>query len=239
MPDGGTMTVATSNIHVDTTRDDQALPGPYVCISVTDTGVGMDAVTMERAFDPFFTTKPLGQGTGLGLSMIYGFARQSEGFTRISSDVGKGTTVQLYLPRFDGEVRREPAPTPVLAEAEHGDTVLVVEDDPIVRGLIVNVLNELSYRALEASDGPSGLRILQSDEAINLLVTDIGLPGLNGRQVADAGRQRNPDLKVLFITGYAENAAAAEGFLEPGMAMLTKPFPIETLATKIKDMIGT
>lgn len=242
MPQGGKLIVETCNAHLDSAyaaRQREVRPGQYVCICVSDTGVGMDADTAARAFEPFFTTKPLGQGTGLGLSMIYGFARQSEGYVKIYSEVGKGTTIKLYLPRHRGEAADEEEVPQLSGEhvSETGETVLVVEDEPIVRGLIVEVLSELGYRAIEAVDGPSGLQVLQSRRRIDLLVTDIGLPGLNGRQVADGGRAHRPDLKVLFMTGYAENAALASGFLEPGMEMITKPFAMEALATRIRDMI--
>ena len=242
MPEGGKLTVETCNAHLDSayaarTRD--VSPGQYVCISVTDTGVGMSPDVMERVFDPFFTTKPIGQGTGLGLSMIYGFARQSEGYAKIYSEEGKGTTFKLYLPRFRGAAEEE-EPLPELSEkhlAHEGEVVVVVEDETLVRELIVEVLTELGYRALEAADGPSGVRLLERLERVDLLVTDIGLPGLNGRQVADAARVRRPNLKILFMTGYAENAAMANGFLEPGMEMITKPMSMEVLAAKIKQMI--
>lgn len=241
MPNGGTIVVISANVELsaaDVARINYGRPGPYVCISVSDTGVGMDSRTLQRAFDPFFTTKPLGQGTGLGLSMIHGFARQSEGNVLIESQLGVGTTVRLLLPRIEAVATAE-APVPaVMTEGLHSsDTVLVIEDDPIVRGLIVDVLTELSCRTVEAADGPSGLSILQSRDTVDLLITDIGLPGLNGRQVAEVARESKPDLKVLFITGYAENAAVAHGFLEPGMAMLTKPFPMEVLANKIREMM--
>ena len=242
MPDGGKLTIETGNSHLDTIYAAAAgdvKPGQYVCISVTDTGTGMTLDVLERAFDPFFTTKPIGQGTGLGLSMIYGFTRQSEGCAKIYSEVGRGTTVKLYLPRYRGEME-EPEPLPGLTAAHaagDGETVLVIEDDAVIRGLVVEVLHELGYRAFEAADGPAGLSLLQSPRRIDLLVTDIGLPGLNGRQVADAARTTRPALKVLFMTGYAENAALANGFLEPGMSMITKPFSMEALATRIRMMI--
>ncbi len=240
MPDGGTITITTAPARVtgaDSYRMRPLQAGDYVLIAVTDTGKGMDAKVLERAFDPFFTTKAIGHGTGLGLSMIHGFARQSDGNVTIHSELGKGTVVELYLPAAK-ELGAEESAQVIADDSPAGaETVLVVEDDPIVRGLLVQVLNELSCHTLEATDGPSGLNILLSDTPIGLLVTDIGLPGLNGRQVADAGRQRRPDLKVLFITGYAENAAGSHGFLESGMAMLTKPFPMETFANKIKEMI--
>jgi signal transduction histidine kinase/CheY-like chemotaxis protein len=242
MPDGGKLTIETCNAHLDSVyaasqRD--VTPGQYVCLCVTDTGTGMPPEVAERAFDPFFTTKPTGQGTGLGLSMIYGFARQSEGYVKIYSEVGQGTTIKLYLPRHHGETGRDDS-IPELGDhhaAEEGETVLVVEDETVVRNLIVEVLGDLGYQALEAIDGPSGLEILRSPRRIDLLVTDIGLPGLNGRQVADAARLERPGLKVLFMTGYAENAALAGGFLEPGMAMITKPFAIEQLVTRIRGIV--
>jgi len=199
----------------------------------------MSADTIAKAFEPFFTTKPIGQGTGLGLSMIYGFARQSEGYARIYSEVGHGTTIKLYLPRHYGEAEQGEA-LPGLTQdhaTNAGEIVLVVEDDAVVRALIVEVLGELGYQAVEAHDGPAGLDRLRTMERIDLLVTDIGLPGLNGRQVADAGRMMRPGLRVLFMTGYAENAALASGFLEPGMSMITKPFAMESLATQIRTII--
>ena len=243
MPNGGKLTIETCNTHLDAAyavKQREVKPGQYVCICVTDTGTGMSADTIAKAFEPFFTTKPIGQGTGLGLSMIYGFARQSDGHAQIYSEEGKGTTVKLYLPRHRGAAD-EDGEAPELNgahAAEDGETVLVVEDEPVVRGLIIEVLTDLGYRALEAGDGPAGLELLQSKRRIDLMITDIGLPGLNGRQIADAGRELRPDLKVLFMTGYAENAALASGFLQPGMAMITKPFAMEALATRIRDIIG-
>jgi PAS domain S-box-containing protein len=244
MPEGGKLIIETCNTHLDsryTAQQRDLKPGQYVCVSVSDTGTGMSPETVARAFEPFFTTKPLGHGTGLGLSMIYGFARQSEGHARIYSELGKGSTIRLYLPRHRGEANEEES-LPYLSDThstEAGETVLVIEDESVVRGLIVEVLSDLGYTALEAADGPKGLEILQSRRRIDLLVTDVGLPGLNGRQVADAGRAIRPRLKVLFMTGYAENAAIASGFLEPGMQMITKPFAMEVLASRIRDMIGS
>ncbi|KQN03192.1 MULTISPECIES: hybrid sensor histidine kinase/response regulator [Sphingomonas] len=242
MPHGGKLTIETCNAHLDdhfaaSQRD--VRPGHYVCICVSDTGTGMSADTIAKAFEPFFTTKPIGQGTGLGLSMIYGFARQSEGYARIYSELGQGTTIKLYLPRHYGEAEQDEALPGLTQEhvTDAGEIVLVVEDDSVVRALIVEVLGELGYQAVEAHDGPAGLERLRTMERVDLLVTDIGLPGLNGRQVADAGRALRPGLRVLFMTGYAENAALASGFLEPGMSMITKPFAMEALATQIRTMI--
>ncbi len=242
MPDGGRITIETANTWLDarggTERD--LSPGQYLSLSVTDTGTGMTPEVIGRAFDPFFTTKPIGQGTGLGLSMIYGFARQSGGHVRIYSELGLGTTMRLYLPRHHGavETASDQEIAGVLSRAEQGETVLVVDDEPTVRMLVTEVLEELGYTAIEAADGAAGLRVLQSDARIDLLVTDVGLPGgMNGRQVADAARRLRPRLKVLFITGYAENAVIGNGHLDPGMHVLTKPFTIDRLGSRIRDLI--
>ncbi len=242
MPKGGKLTIETGNSHIDdayVARQRDVTPGQYVCICVTDTGTGMGPEVMARAFEPFFTTKPIGQGTGLGLSMIYGFAKQSRGHVKIYSELEKGTTVKIYLPRYGGDdlVEVEAAQQAPTQRSETGETILVVEDEPVVRSVIVELLNDLGYRTLEASDGPSGAKVLDSQLRIDLLVTDVGLPGLNGRQLADQARETRPGLKVLFITGYAENAAIASGFLEPGMAMITKPFAVEALARKVGAML--
>jgi PAS domain S-box-containing protein len=243
MPDGGRLTVETVNTWFDhrVARERDMVPGQYVTVSVTDTGTGMPPDVIARAFDPFFTTKPLGQGTGLGLSMIYGFARQSGGQVRIYSELGQGTTMRLYLPRHHGEADAVEH-MPSLAQAPRAavsQTVLVVDDEPTIRMLVTEVLEDLGYAAVEASDGAAGLGILRSDAHIDLLVTDVGLPnGMNGRQLADAARTSRPDLKVLFITGYAENAAVGNGHLEPGMHVMTKPFALEALASRIRELIG-
>jgi PAS domain S-box-containing protein len=232
MPGGGILTISTRNLPDAET--------PRICISVTDTGTGMPADVIERAFDPFYTTKPIGQGTGLGLSMVYGFMRQSGGQAKIISAVGQGTTVQLFLPRYAGELCPAQPGAPAAAPAPEpagGGAVLVLEDEPIVRAIVVEVLEELGYTAIEAADGPAGLEILNSSRRIDLLITDIGLPGLNGRQVAEAARQTRTNLKILFMTGYAETAAMADGFLQPGMQMITKPFAIDNLASRITAII--
>ena len=244
MPDGGKLTIETANRWLDQrgAHDRDLLPGQYVSLCVSDTGTGMTPEVIAKAFDPFFTTKPIGMGTGLGLSMIYGFAKQSNGQVRIYSEVGQGTTVCIYLPRHLGEAEvAELAPELVDApRAEDGQTVLVVDDEPTVRMLVTEVLEDLGYRAIEAADGAAGLQVLRSDVRIDLLVTDVGLPGgMNGRQVADAARVARPELKVLFITGYAENAVLSHGHLDPGMHVLTKPFAMEALASRIKDLIDS
>jgi PAS domain S-box-containing protein len=242
MPEGGRLTIETANRWLDerVARERDLPAGQYVSLCVSDTGTGMTPEVISRAFDPFFTTKPIGMGTGLGLSMIYGFARQSGGQVRIYSEVGHGAMVCIYLPRHSGaaeadEIQAEMAAPP----AGRGETVLIVDDEPTVRMLVTDVLEELGYTAIEANDGAAGLRVLQSETRIDLLVTDVGLPGgMNGRQVADAGRALRPGLKVLFITGYAENAVIGNGHLEPGMHVLTKPFAMEMLAGKIKALIA-
>lgn len=241
MPGGGQLLVKTFNQHLDTgfTESHGNLePGDYVVLSVTDTGCGMPQSTISRAFDPFFTTKPIGQGTGLGLSMIYGFSKQSRGHVTIQSEVGSGTTVTLYLPRYLGNLAQDPLVTIEQAPyARDGETVLIVEDDPAVRVLVSAVLSELGYAFVEAGDADGAVPILDSAQRIDLLISDVGLPGMNGRQLAEIGRQYRPDLKVLFITGYAEHAAVRGGFLDPGMQMITKPFTFDLLTAKVREMI--
>lgn len=242
MPNGGRLTIETGNRWIDarTAKAQDLEPGQYVSICVSDTGTGMAPEVAARAFEPFFTTKPLGEGTGLGLSMIYGFVRQSGGQVRIYSEAGEGAMICLYLPRHFGEVddadlipEVEQAP-----RAQAGETVMVVDDEPTVRMLVAEILHELGYQCIEASDGVAGLKLLQSGARIDLLVTDVGLPGgMNGRQMADAARIDRPDLKVLFITGYAENAVVGNGHLDPGMHVMTKPFAMEALGSRIRELI--
>jgi signal transduction histidine kinase len=243
MPDGGKLTIETCNAYLDdayTAREGAVKAGQYVCVCVTDTGVGMSTDVIAKAFEPFFTTKPIGQGTGLGLSMIYGFAQQSNGYAKIYSEPGQGTTVKLYLPRHFGaadpldQIHPLAAGRPANAD---GRTVLVVEDEPSVRNLVIDVLHERGYATLEAADGQIGLQILQGQAKVDLLISDVGLPGLNGRQLADAARALRPDLPILFMTGYAENAAIAGGFLEPGMEMITKPFAIDVFVGRVASIL--
>jgi len=239
MPNGGKLSIATRNIHVGAIAADmQALiSGDYICIAVTDTGTGMAPDVLARAFDPFFTTKPIGQGTGLGLSMIYGFARQSNGYVNIDSRLDSGTTVNLYLPRHEGSAVEVSAEHPRDGHMSAGETVLVVEDEAVVRAVVVEMLQDEGYRVLEAPDGSSGLARLREEARIDLLVTDVGLPGMTGRQLADQARETRPALKILFITGYAESVAMAEGFLLPGMEMITKPFDLDVLSRRIRAMV--
>ncbi len=243
MPDGGHLTVETSNVTMEAGnafgRDLE--PGDYVGVTVSDTGVGMPPEVVSRAFDPFFTTKPIGQGTGLGLSMAYGFARQSDGQIRIHSAVGLGTSVRVFLPRHDEpEIAGAASATPdaQAAPAAARDTVLVVDDEAMIREMIVEVLEERGHATLQAEDGAAALRLLQSRTPIDLLLTDVGLPAsLNGRQLADAARVSRPNLRVLFITGYAETAAFGQGRLDPGMEVLTKPFAMRTLAERVAALL--
>ena len=242
MPEGGQLTIETTNVaftEADLVKGETLQPGSYVVIAVSDTGTGMSQATIDKAFDPFFTTKPIGQGTGLGLSMIYGFTQQSGGHARIYSQLGLGTTIKLYLPA----TRKTEAQTSLEKEVEvalprgEGETVLVVEDDDSVRMLLVDTLKELGYRVIEAVDGTQALPIIEGKGRIDLVVSDVGLPGLNGRQLAEIAIAARPDLNVLFITGYAAAAAARAEFLAPGMEMITKPFAIDDFAQKVKEML--
>ena len=240
-PNGGRLTIEAANHSLDehASRQWDLPPGHYVSLSVTDTGSGMTPDVIARAFDPFFTTKPLGEGTGLGLSMVYGFVRQSGGQVRIASDVGNGTTICLYLPRLIGEA--EQADDSLVAaqiEPGSGETVLIVDDEPTIRMMIAEVLQEHGYSVIETDSGTGALNILQSDVRIDVLISDVGLPGgLNGRQVADAGRGVRPGLKVLFITGFAETSVVGDGHLADGMAVITKPFVLSALSQKVRDLI--
>jgi PAS domain S-box-containing protein len=240
MPDGGKLIIETANKWLDerAAGERELPPGQYISLCVSDTGTGMTPDVVARAFDPFFTTKPLGQGTGLGLSMIYGFTRQSGGQTRIYTEVGKGTTMCLYLPRYIGSLVELESEGPELFDHGAGETVLIVDDEPTVRMLLTEILRESGYHVLEAADASSAVKVIDADPNIALLITDVGLPGgMNGRQLAEAVRIRRKDLKVLFITGYAENAAVNGGHLEHGMQILTKPFAMSALANKVRNML--
>ncbi|WP_122433002.1 response regulator [Pseudomonas viridiflava] len=244
MPDGGQLLIETGNRYLDspTAAKHELTAGRYVELTVSDTGTGMTKEVMGRAFDPFFTTKPIGMGTGLGLSMIYGFARQSGGGVSIFSETGEGAKLSILLPMFEGQA--EPVlhdcAIPVPSQNAGGETVMVVDDEPTVRLLITEVLEDLGYLVLQADRGSAALEILQSKAAIDLLVTDVGLPGgMNGRQVADAARAVRPDLKILFVTGYAENAALAHDTLEPGMYVLPKPFSIAALTGRVTELLDS
>jgi PAS domain S-box-containing protein len=242
MPGGGRITIETANrwLDPDAARAYDIPGGQYLSLCVSDTGTGMTPEVIAKAFDPFFTTKPIGHGTGLGLSMIYGFATQSGGQVRIHSKVGLGTTVCIYLPRHVGDAETAQAvPTPPsVTITRSGDTVLIVDDEPTVRALLKDVLEEMGCHVIEASDSVSGLKALRSDAPIDLLITDVGLPGgMNGRQLADAGRELRDGLKTLFITGYAANAAIGNGQLQPGMRVLTKPFSVDALIARVQELL--
>jgi PAS domain S-box-containing protein len=242
MPGGGRLTIETANAHLDeayTRRYAEVAPGQYVAVSVSDTGNGMDAATVQRAFEPFFTTKPVGQGTGLGLSQVYGFVKQSRGHVKIYSEVGVGTTVKIYLPRLVGGEAESAKPLQQLApEGGNRETILVVEDDEDVRRAAAENLRELGYRVLEAGDGPTALALLEQHAEIDLLLTDVVLPGgMNGAQVAASLRAARPGVPVLFTTGYARNAIVHHGRLDAGVHLLTKPFTFEDLAHKIRDLL--
>ena len=244
MPDGGKLTIETANVHVDqayaaSQSDMQA--GRYVVISVTDTGSGMTRDVAEKAFEPFFTTKQIGQGTGLGLSQVYGFTKQSGGHTKIYSEPGQGTSIKLYLPRFDAPIADETAPNvdPNVPVGSRHETILVVEDDEDVRQHTVELLRELGYDVIEAPDGPSALGLIDRGSDVQLLFTDVALPGgMDGRELAEAARRRAPAIKVLFTTGYARSAILRDGALDPDVALVVKPFTYTNLATKIRDVLG-
>ena len=243
MPEGGLLTIETSNEVLDedyASRHEGLNAGDYAVVCVTDSGTGMPPDVLAKVFDPFFTTKPIGQGTGLGLSMIYGFTKQSGGHVRIDSEPGKGTAVKLYFPRDDAAdvaPAIDPAAAPADVPQGEGEIILVVEDEPAVRMLVVEELGELGYTVLQAPTGLAAIPILESGQRIDLLVTDVGLPGMNGRQVAEIGRQHRPELPVLFMTGYAENAAVRSEFLASGMEMIAKPFALDELATRIRAIL--
>jgi signal transduction histidine kinase/DNA-binding response OmpR family regulator len=243
MRSGGKLTIETANTHLDeayAAAHDEVKPGQYAMIAVTDTGIGMTKEVLARAFDPFFTTKDVGQGTGLGLSQVYGFVKQSGGHVKIYSEPGEGTTVRLYLPRLPGSADdvSDAAPAQRVPAGHRSEVILVVEDDEDVRVNTVEMLRELGYGVLEAADGRAALRVLESNASIRLLFTDVGLPGgLNGRQLADAALQRHPGLKLLFTTGYARNAIVHHGRLDPGLDLIVKPFTYTALAAKIRSVL--
>jgi PAS domain S-box-containing protein len=240
MPNGGRLTIETANAHLDESYvgalAESLAAGQYVLIAVTDTGTGMDRKTVEKATEPFFTTKPLGQGTGLGLSQVYGFIRQSSGHIKIYSEVGEGTTVKLYLPRHLGAVEKAPTDLKSATPGSIGtERILVVEDDEVLRGYAAQILRELGYRVVEAESGLAALEVLAGDERIDLLFTDVIMPGgMNGRQLADQALSLRPNLKVLFTTGYTRNAIVHQGRLDVGVNLIGKPYSFEQLAAKVR-----
>jgi PAS domain S-box-containing protein len=242
MPEGGRLTIETANTHIDqayAANHAEVVTGQYVAVCVSDTGVGMSSATVNQAFEPFFTTKPVGKGTGLGLSQVYGFVKQSGGHVNIYSEVGQGTTVKLYLPRLLADaVVAETSQNALPPEGSTEETILVVEDDDDVRTYSVESLREIGYRVIEAHDGPSALRLLERQLRVDLLFSDVVLPGgLTGAQVSAQARALRPGLKVLFTTGYARNAIIHHGRLDKGVHLITKPFSLNDLAAKVRDVL--
>jgi CheY-like chemotaxis protein len=240
MPDGGKMTIETSNAYLDDAycrQYPEVHPGQYVQVSVTDTGAGMSKKIIDHAFEPFFTTKQAGQGTGLGLSQIYGFVRQSGGHVKIYSEVGEGTTIKMYLPRFTGsalplaETKSEPR------RGRSGECILVVEDDADVRAYVVETLRGLGYEVLEAAGGEAALALMDRHEPISLLLTDVVMPGQNGRKLAEAAQQHQASLKVLYMTGYSRNAIVHQGRLDLDVELLQKPLTSEQLAATVRKVL--
>jgi CheY-like chemotaxis protein len=239
MPTGGKLTIETANTRLDdeyAAHNAEVTAGDYVVLAVTDTGSGMPPEVLARAFEPFFTTKGIGKGSGLGLSMIYGFAKQSGGHLKIYSEVGHGTTVRLYLPR-QASAAAAVAARPASA-ADHprgGETILVVEDDPLVRNFVVFQLRDLGYRVVEAADGPAAEKLLEDGASVDLLLTDVVMPGgMTGRELADRTTRRRPGLKTLYTSGYTEDSIVHHGKLDPGVHFLSKPFRRQDLAVKVR-----
>ena len=243
MPDGGQLTIETANAFLDeayVAGEADILSGQYVMIGVTDTGTGMPPDVVERAFDPFYTTKGVGKGTGLGLSQVYGFVKQSGGHVKIYSEPGHGTTVKIYLPRLskDAISAEAPAAQQRLERGAEEEIILVVEDEERVRHMSVDVLRELGYTVVQAEGGPHALEVLAVQPKISLLFTDVVMPGMNGRRLAELAREQRPDLKVLFTTGYTRNAVVHNGVLDSDVAFLAKPFTVEQLARKVREILG-
>ncbi|TCR67856.1 ATP-binding protein [Rhizobium sp. BK376] len=242
MPDGGKLTIETFNAHLDeayASSHAEVIPGQYSAISVSDTGTGMDADTLSHVFEPFFTTKDQGKGTGLGLSQVYGFVKQSKGHVKIYSEVEEGTTVKIYLPRlYSDGADEDVVEAPAIPEAAAGEVILVVEDDPDVRAYSVESLRELGYHVLEAKDGPAALQALSSHGKVDLIFSDVVLPGgMSGADVVAKAREIDPGLKALFTTGYSRNAIVHHGRLDKGVHLLPKPFSFEDLAVRVRDVL--
>jgi signal transduction histidine kinase/ActR/RegA family two-component response regulator len=240
MPGGGKLTIETSNAYLD---DDYCQhheglnPGQYVVIAMTDNGVGMTAETIEKAFEPFFTTKETGKGTGLGLSQVYGFIKQSGGHIRIYSEPGQGTTIKIYLPRYQGHEESAPAELPAGSDRGRGETILVVEDDDGVRQYVAESLRDLNYQVLEARDSASALKLLHADKTFDLLLTDVILPGKNGRELATEVERQRPGVKIIFMTGYSRNAIVHHGRLDSGTELISKPLTDAVLARRIRQVL--
>jgi signal transduction histidine kinase len=240
MPDGGKLTIETSNAYLDDEycrHHDGVSPGQFVLIAVSDSGVGMPPEAIERAFEPFFTTKEPGKGTGLGLSQVYGFMKQSGGHVKIYSERGEGTTIKLYLPRHYGEEKIAAVEEPAGSDRGRGETILIVEDDEGVRQYASEILRDLNYQVIEAKDAASALRLLEADKPFDLMLTDVVLPGKNGRELADEVARRRPEVKVVFMTGYSRNAIVHQGRLDPGTELISKPLIEATVARKIRQVL--
>lgn len=238
-PEGGHICVSTRDVLPHETAEYDVPAGEYVRITVRDEGPGMTDEIKQRAFDPFYTTKPIGEGTGLGLSMVYGFVTQSDGFVRIDSKVGEGTAVHIFLPREVGIIEKDHNDTGSVPVVGHtGMVILVVEDEPIVREVVADTLSGQGFIVLEADDAYKALEIIRTKQRIDLMVSDVGLPGMNGRQLAEEARFHRPGLGVLFVTGYAQNVLTHEDILQPGMQLMTKPFSVDALAGRVIEMVG-
>jgi two-component system NtrC family sensor kinase len=242
MPEGGKLTIETSNAYLDEEYCEQhagVTPGQYVLIAVTDSGAGMSAETIDHAFEPFFTTKETGKGTGLGLSQVYGFMKQSDGHVKIYSEPGEGTTIKLYLPRHDGDEAALSADDSVGSERGSAETILIVEDDDGVRQYASEILRDLNYQIIEAKDSATALRLLEADKKFDLLLTDVVLPGKNGRELASEVERRRPGIKIIFMTGYSRNAIVHHGRLDPGTELIQKPLTERVLARKIRQVLDS
>jgi signal transduction histidine kinase len=242
MPASGKLTIETANVYLDeayAASEEDVRAGQFVVVAVSDTGSGMSAEVIDKAFDPFFTTKGVGQGTGLGLSQVYGFIRQSGGHAKIYSELNVGTTVKLYLPRHTGPAETAAEPTQEVAASDGGaELILVVEDEDDVRSFVVETLRDLGYEVIGAAEGARALAVLDNRDDIDLLFTDVGLPGnFNGRQLAEEARRRRPNLKILYTTGYARNAIVHHGRLDPGVDLISKPFTAGALIARIRAVL--
>jgi CheY-like chemotaxis protein len=241
MPDGGKLTIETGNAYLDDAycaQNADVEPGQFVMVAITDTGLGIPAEIVTKVFDPFFTTKAPGKGTGLGLSQVYGFIKQSRGHIKIYSEIGSGTTVKIYLPRLIGEMKQiKPRMQPQIRAGTADEVILVVEDDPLMREMSADALRNLGYSVLESETAAEALAILDANSGVKLLFTDVVMPDMNGKKLADEALRRRPDLKVLFTTGYTRNAVVHGGVLDPGVNFLSKPFSLEQLATKVRAVL--
>jgi CheY-like chemotaxis protein len=241
MPDGGKLTIETANSHLDEAycrQNPDVEPGQFVMIALTDTGSGMPPEIAARVFDPFFTTKPAGKGTGLGMSQVYGFVKQSRGHIKIYSEPGAGTTVKIYLPRLVGDIKDvQRAVAEPIRTGDRGEIILVVEDDALMRRLTCEALHEVGYTVFDSENAANALSILDREANVKLLFTDVVMPDVNGKKLADEALRRRPGLKVLFTTGYTANAVVHGGVLDPGVQFISKPFTLDQLAAKVRAVL--